>query len=81
MAPIIRVEIGVNGSWSQATLQEPLGPFAWRAWSVEWDAAPGEYVLSCRATDAAWNTQPLEQPWNLQGMGNNLVQSVSVSVR
>ena len=81
MAPILRVEIGVDGAWSQATLHESPGPFAWRAWSVEWDAAPGEYALSCRATDAAGNTQPLEQPWNLQGMGNNLVQSVPVTVR
>jgi hypothetical protein len=37
-------------------------------------------VVSCRATDAAGNVQPLEQPWNYQGMGNNLVQTVPVSV-
>jgi DMSO/TMAO reductase YedYZ molybdopterin-dependent catalytic subunit len=81
MAPVVGVEIAINGVWRQATLHESLGSFAWRAWSVEWDAAPGDYVLSCRATDAAGNTQPLEQPWNLQGMGNNLVQSVPVTVR
>ena len=81
MAPISRVEFGADGAWMPATLHESPGPFAWRAWSVEWDAAPGEYALSCRATDAAGNTQPLEQPWNLQGMGNNLVQTVPVTVR
>jgi hypothetical protein len=25
--------------------------------------------------------QPTDAPWNLQGMGNNLVQKVDVSVR
>jgi len=38
-------------------------------------------VLACRAFDEAGNAQPLEQPWNLQGMGNNLVQRVPVVVR
>ena len=45
-----------------------------------WDAAPGRHELSCRATDEAGNTQPLDQPWNVQGMSNNLVQRVVVTV-
>jgi sulfane dehydrogenase subunit SoxC len=43
-------------------------------------ADPGEHVLSCRATDATGATQPLEQNWNYQGMGNNVAQRVSVTV-
>jgi hypothetical protein len=58
-----------------------MGDFAWRRWTYSWHATPGEHVLSCRATDAAGNGQPLEQPWNYQGMGNNLVQAVPVTVR
>ena len=42
---------------------------------------PGTYVLCCRATDAAGNVQPVDQPWNRQGMANNLVQRVPVVVR
>ncbi|MFN8178879.1 MAG: sulfite oxidase [bacterium] len=80
MAPIVRVDVGIDGTWAPATLGAPLGPFAWRAWRFAWDAPRGEHVLSCRATDSAGNTQPLEQPWNLQGMGNNMVQSVPVTV-
>ena len=38
-------------------------------------------MLSCRATDATGAAQPLEEPWNYQGMGNNLVQLVDVTVR
>ena len=81
MAAVDRVEVGVDDDWSDAKLDTPLGDFAWRGWSFEWDATPGEHELACRATDAAGETQPLEQPWNFQGLGNNLVQRVAVTVR
>jgi sulfane dehydrogenase subunit SoxC len=77
---IVRVEFGVDGTWADADMSAPVGPFAWRGWSYRWQADPGEHTLSCRATDAAGNVQPVEQPWNYQGMGNNLVQSVPVTV-
>jgi DMSO/TMAO reductase YedYZ molybdopterin-dependent catalytic subunit len=80
-APITRVEVGIDGDWLDASLAEPVGEWAWRGWSHEWEATPGDHLLSCRATDAAGNTQPLHQPWNLQGMGNNLVQEIEVLVR
>ena len=79
--PVARVEFGVDGIWRDAVLDPPLGPYAWRRWSATWDATPGDHLLSCRATDADGNTQPLEQFWNWQGMGNNLVQIVPVAVR
>jgi len=78
---ITRVELGVDGAWREASLHDSLGPFAWRGWSCEWDASPGAHELTCRATDHAGNVQPCDQPWNLQGMGNNLVQRVQVIVR
>ena len=79
--PIERVEVGVDGAWADARLGPSIGDFAWRAWSSDWDATPGEHEIACRATDAAGHVQPLEQPWNYQGMGNNLVQAVPVVVR
>jgi DMSO/TMAO reductase YedYZ molybdopterin-dependent catalytic subunit len=79
-APIVRVEVGVDGEWDDARLDPPLGEFAWRGWTYRWTASPGDHELSCRATDADGNRQPLEQPWNWQGMGNNLVQTVPVTV-
>jgi DMSO/TMAO reductase YedYZ molybdopterin-dependent catalytic subunit len=80
-APILRVEVGVDGMWEDAKVEPALGEYAWCAWSYDWDANPGEHTLSCRATDANGNTQPVEQPWNVQGVGNNLVQMVPVTVR
>lgn len=79
--PVTQVEVGVDGDWAEAVLDAPLGGFAWRAWSFDWQAARGEHELACRATDGAGNVQPAEQPWNYQGMGNNLLQRVPVTVR
>jgi DMSO/TMAO reductase YedYZ molybdopterin-dependent catalytic subunit len=80
-APIRRVEVAIDGDWADATLESPLGDWAWRGWSFEWAAGPGEHRLACRATDADGDVQPLESPWNYQGMGNNGVQSIEVTVR
>ncbi|WP_144672539.1 sulfite oxidase [Arthrobacter sp. U41] len=75
-----RVEVGIDGKWAPAQLQQPAAPFAWCAWSMPWVADPGEHELACRATDTTGAAQPLEQSWNYQGMGNNVVQRIKVTV-
>jgi sulfane dehydrogenase subunit SoxC len=79
---IVRVEVSDNGgtTWADATLEPPLGEYAWRGWSFEWDPTPGDYELSCRATDSAGNVQPLVGRWNHGGYSNNAVQRVRVKV-
>jgi sulfane dehydrogenase subunit SoxC len=81
-APIERVELSADGgrSWGEAALGETVSEFAWRAWSYEWAAEPGEHELTCRATDAAGNTQPTSPEWNYDGFCNNAVQRVHVVV-
>jgi len=79
-APIARVEFAVDGAWRDAPLDAPAGEYAWRGWRAAWEAAAGEHELSCRATDAAGNVQPLEPPWDVTGFGNNAVQRVAVRV-
>jgi DMSO/TMAO reductase YedYZ molybdopterin-dependent catalytic subunit len=81
MAPIRQVQVGVDGGWFDAELEGSPGYWAWQRWSYVWDATPGRHVVSCRATDEEGGAQPLEQPWNFQGMGNNMVQVVEVTVR
>jgi DMSO/TMAO reductase YedYZ molybdopterin-dependent catalytic subunit len=78
--PVQRVEVAIDGRWQDAALHEVLGDYAWRGWSLRWDATPGRHELRCRATDAAGETQPLEPHWNVQGMGNNAAQRLSVLV-
>jgi DMSO/TMAO reductase YedYZ molybdopterin-dependent catalytic subunit len=81
--PVVRVEVSLDGgaTWDDAQLDDPLDERAWRGWSYAWEAAPGAYVISSRATDAAGNAQPLEPPWNLKGYANNAVERVPVTVR
>ena len=78
-----RVEVSTDGgaTWVDAVLDDPMGEFAWSAWTFDWEAQPGEYELSCRATDAAGNIQPLAADWNHDGVCNNGVQRVRVVVR
>jgi DMSO/TMAO reductase YedYZ molybdopterin-dependent catalytic subunit len=83
-APVTGVEVSTDGgdTWDTAVLapEDPTHPYAWRAWSYEWAAAPGRFDLLTRATDAEGGTQPVEADWNRQGMANNLVQRVPVTV-
>lgn len=79
-APITSVQFGVDGQWTEASLDPPSGRWAWRGWRAEWDATPGEHVLTCRAHDAAGNSQPDDADWNTGGYANNGVQRVPVTV-
>ncbi|MFF1686467.1 MULTISPECIES: sulfite oxidase [unclassified Streptomyces] len=82
--PVTRVEVTTDdgATWNDATLVPPGGhppdEAAWRGWQAPWAATPGTHVLGARATDATGRTQPLTQPWNRGGFGNNLVQRIPV---
>ena len=81
--PIVRVEVSTDDrrTWRPATLGASPGPFAWTPFSIEWNPTKrGEYILSSRATDAKGQRQPLEPPWNIQGMAINSVERVPVRV-
>jgi DMSO/TMAO reductase YedYZ molybdopterin-dependent catalytic subunit len=81
--PIEAVEVSADDgrSWSPAQVEPAtLGPWAWRRWTFDWQATPGEHVLACRARDTAGHEQPLEPEWNLGGYVNNAVQRVPVTV-
>ncbi len=81
--PIERVDVSTDGgtTWVDATLDEQPDPYSWVRWSCTWNATPGEHDLSCRATDAEGNVQPLEVEWNLGGYACNTVQHVDVTVK
>jgi DMSO/TMAO reductase YedYZ molybdopterin-dependent catalytic subunit len=82
-APVTRVEVSVNGgqSWMDAEVEPAPGRWAWSRWRYGWTAdRAGEYELLARATDATGDVQPVDQPWNVQGMANNMVQRVTVVV-
>lgn len=81
--PIARVEVSVDGgaNWADATLDKPVSPYAWTPWRFSWNgASAGEYELVTRGTDAAGNVQPLDPYWTYQGMAQNGVQRIALTV-
>jgi len=78
---IAQVEIGIDGEWHDARLGPRHSQYAWRRWTYDWQAARGEHVLSCRATDANGNIQPSEPIADRGGFGNNAIQTVRVTSR
>lgn len=57
-----RVEVRVgDGDWQEATLAEEPTIDSWRQWMLTWQAQPGEYDVSVRATDAAGEVQTQER--------------------
>lgn len=80
---ITQVDFSDDGgqTWKPTVLDRPAGPYAWRRWSCRWDATrPGDYELCVRAADAAGNVQPAGTDWNFEGVENNAVQRVRVTV-
>ena len=61
---IRQVEISADGGehWAQASLAEPLSPYAWRFWSYRWAIpGPGGYTLMVRATDGTGRLQSSDE--------------------
>jgi DMSO/TMAO reductase YedYZ molybdopterin-dependent catalytic subunit len=80
---VSKVEVSTDSgfTWAAAQLDAPMSPYAWRGWSFQWDAAPGEYALCVRATDSEGSVQPSDPEWNTGGYGNNAFQRVHVIVK
>ena len=79
---ISKVEVSVDGgkNWQMATLKDPLGPYTWRLWRLDWDAKPGQYTVQVRATDGSGKVQPSDQTDTLPN-GATGWDSQQVSVR
>jgi hypothetical protein len=80
---IRQVEISLDSgkSWKAATLGKDLGRYAFRAFSFETgELAPGNYVVSSRATNNAGETQVDKLKFNPAGYHNNVPQQIAVTV-
>jgi DMSO/TMAO reductase YedYZ molybdopterin-dependent catalytic subunit len=79
---IAKVEVSDDGGgrWHEAQLEREVSVYSWRGWTFQWRARRGRHSLLVRATDARGEVQPVEQPWNFQGMANNMAQRVEVVV-
>lgn len=80
--PITLVQVSVDGgeSWQVADVERALDSHGWSRWTWTWQAEPGSYLLSARATDTSGRTQPLGQRWSRGGFANNTIQRIPVAV-
>lgn len=81
--PVAGVEVSADGgvTWSDAELDEPLSPHAWRSWRRAWTPpGPGDATLIARAVTASGERQPLAQVRSPLGYANNAARAVSVRV-
>jgi sulfite dehydrogenase len=79
---IRQVEVSLNDgeTWRPADLGKDLGPFAFRAFNFHTGRlAPGNYVISSRATNNAGETQVEKLKFNAAGYHNNVPQQVAVT--
>jgi DMSO/TMAO reductase YedYZ molybdopterin-dependent catalytic subunit len=55
---VAKVEVQIDdGPWQEAQLGSDVTNDAWRQWVLDWDATPGTYTISVRATDKDGDTQ------------------------
>jgi DMSO/TMAO reductase YedYZ molybdopterin-dependent catalytic subunit len=81
---IVKVELGINqDQWIEAELLRGPSPLAWTQWSALWEATPGEYQLSVRATDSEGFVQAASGPEVFERAypnGSNAIHDIDVSV-
>jgi DMSO/TMAO reductase YedYZ molybdopterin-dependent catalytic subunit len=61
---VSRVEVAIDGKWSDAQLSAPISKATWVQWLYAWDAAaagPGSHVIEVRATDGAGQVQTADR--------------------
>ncbi len=81
-SPVTRVDVSVDAgkTWKAAKLGKDQSRYAWRLWEFGWKATEGKHTLIARATNAAGQTQPMEQEWNPSGYLWSVAQPVEVTV-
>jgi len=74
------VEASTNDgkTWSEATLGQDLGRFAFRPWSFGLTAKPGATTVMVRASNAIGQTQTASLIWNPAGYHHNVMQSLTL---
>jgi sulfite oxidase len=78
---VIKVEVGVNGQWSEAALDGEPRPWAFRRWRLKTTASDqGPLSIMARATDSSGATQPEASPWNKSGYLWNGYDRVSIKI-
>lgn len=76
----MHVSIDFGATWQEASLDEPVNPYAWQHWLAEIELpSPGYFEVWARATDDQGVMQPAVVPgWNPRGYLNNSQHRIAV---
>jgi DMSO/TMAO reductase YedYZ molybdopterin-dependent catalytic subunit len=75
------VEVSTDGgkTWSNATLGQDLGNYAFRPWSFELTAKRGKNTVMVNATNKIGQSQTAELIFNASGYHNNVMQNITLT--
>jgi DMSO/TMAO reductase YedYZ molybdopterin-dependent catalytic subunit len=81
-APVTKVDVSVDSgtTWDPAILAGKATKYGFRRWTWAWRADEGQHALISRATNAAGQTQPLQEEWNPNGYLWNVAQPRDIVV-
>jgi len=81
-SPVTKVDVSVDAgkTWQPARLLGAGTKYGFRRFSYAWKAAEGEHTILSRATNAAGQSQPLQQEWNPSGYLWNVAQPRQVTI-
>ena len=79
---ITNVAISIDGgkTWSEATLGDDLGRFAFRPWSFTLDAKKGKNSVMANASNKIGQAQTPTLLFNPAGYNNNVMQNITLNV-
>ncbi len=66
-------------TWSEATLGQDLGRYAFRPWSFELHAKRGKNTVMANAINTIGQTQTATLIWNPAGYHNNVMQNITLN--
>lgn len=78
---IARVEIGIDGVWSDAVLDRESAPGRWTVFRLRTELSAGRYRITARATDTSGAVQPEVAAWNPGGYHHDACHKILIEVK
>ena len=79
--PVVKVEVSIDGTWVEATIDYQNGPDTWALWHFDWEATPGAHTLQARCTTESGRMSDVlpEPPFDGAGYGGSMEVGVEIA--